>query len=157
MTPEQQELVRESWRRFDPTSRGASVQFYDRLFQLDPAAQELFAGIDMVEQERKLMAMFAEIVRVIDRPDELVGPVAGLGRRHVHYGVKDADYDSVGAALLWTLEQGLGDGFTPEVRAAWSEAYLMVATVMRRAATREQITGERPAAPSSEARADRKV
>jgi hemoglobin-like flavoprotein len=145
MTPEQQELVRKSWRRFNPASRAAGVQFYDRLFELHPAAQQLFAGIDMAEQERKLMTMLAEIVRVLDRPEELVGPVAALGRRHVHYGVKDSDYDSVGAALLWTLEQGLGEEFTPEVRAAWSEAYLIVSSVMRRAATREQITGEMPA------------
>jgi hemoglobin-like flavoprotein len=91
------------------------------------------------------MAMLAQIVHAIDRPDQLVSSVAALGRRHVHYGVKDADYESVGAALLWTLEQGLDDAFTPEVRAAWAEAYLTVATVMRRAAMREQITGERPA------------
>lgn len=91
------------------------------------------------------MTMFAQIVHAIDRPEELVSSVAALGRRHVHYGVKDADYDSIGAALLWTLEQGLGDEFTPEVKAAWAEAYLTVATVMRRAAVREQLTGERPA------------
>ena len=145
MTPEQQDLVRESWQRFDPTAREAGVQFYERLFELDPMAQQLFAGVDMAEQERKLMAMLAQIVQAIDRPEDLVSSVAALGRRHVHYGVKDADYESVGAALLWTLEQGLGDAFTPDVRAAWAEAYLMVATVMRRAATREQLTGERPA------------
>jgi hemoglobin-like flavoprotein len=145
MTPEQQELVRESWQRFDPRPRQVGVQFYERLFELDPMAQQLFAGVDMAEQERKLMAMLAQIVQAIDRPEDLVSSVAALGRRHVHYGVKDADYESVGAALLWTLEQGLGDAFTPDVRAAWAEAYLTVATVMRRAATREQLTGERPA------------
>jgi hemoglobin-like flavoprotein len=145
MTPEQQELVRESWRRFDPIPRAVSVQFYQRLFELDPTVQQLFAGVDLAEQERKLMAMLAQIVHAIDQPDELVTSVAALGRRHVHYGVKDGDYDSIGAVLLWTLEQSLGDAFTPEVRAAWAEAYLTVATVMRRAATREQITGELPA------------
>jgi hemoglobin-like flavoprotein len=145
MTPEQEELVRTTWRRFDPTPRAASVQFYQQLFELDPTVQQLFAGVDLAEQERKLMAMLAQIVHAIDQPEELVTSVAALGRRHVHYGVKDADYESVGAALLWVLEQNLGDAFTPEVRAAWTEAYLTVATVMRRAATREQITGERPA------------
>ena len=144
MTPEQEDLVRDSWQRFDPRPRGAVVQFYERLFELDPMAQQLFAGVDMAEQERKLMAMLAQIVQAIDRPEDLVSSVAALGRRHVHYGVKDADYESVGAALLWTLEQGLGDAFTPDVRAAWAEAYLIVATVMRRAATKEHLTGERP-------------
>lgn len=145
MTPEQQDLVRESWRRFEPTLRDAGAQFYERLFALNPVLQRLFAGVDMVEQEKKLMAMLAQIVQVIDQPDQLVGPVAMLGRRHVHYGVKDGDYESVGAALLWTLDEVLGDAFTPQVRAAWSEAYLTVATVMRRAAAREVITGEIPA------------
>jgi hemoglobin-like flavoprotein len=144
MTPEQQQLVRDSWRRFNPIPRAATVQFYQRLFELDPTVQHLFAGVDLAEQERKLMAMFAQIVGAIDRPEELVSSVAALGRRHVHYGVKDGDYDSIGAALLWTLEQGLGDAFTPEIRAAWAEAYLTVSAVMRRAAIREQITGERP-------------
>jgi hemoglobin-like flavoprotein len=138
MTAEQLELVRTSWQHFEPTLREAGAQFYERLFALDPAVQRLFAAIDMAEQERKLMAMFAEIVRVLDQPDQLVSDVAALGRRHVHYGVKDGDYESVGAALLWTLEQGLGDAFTAEVQAAWTEAYLLVATVMRRAAAREQ-------------------
>jgi hemoglobin-like flavoprotein len=138
MTPEQQDMVRRSWQEFDPRPRAAGVQFYERLFELDPTAQQLFGGVDIAEQERKLMAMLAQIVQTIDRPEDLVSSVAALGRRHVHYGVKDADYESVGAALLWTLEQGLGDAFTSEVRAAWAEAYLTVATVMRRAATREQ-------------------
>jgi hemoglobin-like flavoprotein len=145
MSPEQQELVRESWRRFEPTIRKASPQFYERLFELDPMAERLFAGVDMAAQEGKLMAMLAEIVRVLDQPGDLVSAVAPLGRRHVHYGVHDSDYESLGAALLWTLENRLGDEFTPEMRAAWSEAYLTVATIMRRAAGREVLTGERRA------------
>ena len=145
MTPEQQELLRESWRRFEPTLKEASPRFYQRLFELDPKAERLFAGVDLEAQERKLMTMLAEIVQVVDQPSDLVSVVAALGRRHVHYGVHDADYESLGAALLWTLEQGLGDAFTLEVRAAWSEAYLTVATIMRRAAVREELTGERPA------------
>ncbi len=136
MTPEQQALVRESWRRFEPTLRGAGGHFYDRLFELDPQLRQLFAGTDLEALEAKLMRMFGEIVGALDQPGELVAQVAALGRRHMQYGVKDADYESVGAALLWTLEQGLGEAFTPEVREAWTEAYLMVASVMRRAAAR---------------------
>ena len=83
--------------------------------------------------------MFGDIVRSLDQPAELVPEVAAPGRRHTHYGVKDPDYESMGAALLWTLEPGLGEAFTPELREAWSEAYLLVATVMRRAAAREHV------------------
>jgi hemoglobin-like flavoprotein len=141
MTPEQQALVRDSWERFEPTVRSAGAHFYDRLFELDPEARRLFAATDMSVQEAKLMQMFDDIVRSLDQPAELVPEVAALGRRHAHYGVKDGDYESVGAALLWTLEQVLGEAFTPDVREAWSEAYLLVATVMRRAAAREHGLG----------------
>jgi hemoglobin-like flavoprotein len=136
MTPEQRSLVRESWLRCQPTLREAGAQFYQRLFALDPGARHLFAGADMAEQQRKLVGMFTGILRMLDRPDELVPQVTDLGRRHGHYGVKDGQYESVGAALLWTLEQGLGEHFTPEVREAWTEAYLLVATLMRRGAGR---------------------
>jgi hemoglobin-like flavoprotein len=136
MSPEQQALVRESWRQFQPTLRSVGGHFYDRLFELDPRLRQLFAGVDLQALETKLMQMFGDIVQALDEPSALVAQVAALGRRHVQYGVKDGDYESVGAALLWTLEQGLGEAFTPEVREAWAEAYLMVATVMRRAAAR---------------------
>jgi hemoglobin-like flavoprotein len=85
--------------------------------------------------------MLTEIVAQLDRPECLVPNVSALGRQHMHYGVKDADYETVGAALLWTIEQGLGDGFTPAVREAWTEAYLLVATLMRRGSARTSSAG----------------
>jgi hemoglobin-like flavoprotein len=137
MTPETQRLVRESWARFEPDAERSAEFFYAKLFELDPEAERLFARTDMEAQGRKVMHMFAEIVRLLDRPEELVHEVADLGRRHLHYGVQDHQYDSVGAALLWTLERGLGPAFTDEVRDAWTEAYLLVSSVARRATTRE--------------------
>jgi hemoglobin-like flavoprotein len=136
MTREQRALVRESWLRCQPTLRQAGAQFYERLFALDPAARRLFAGTDMAAQQRKVVAMLTEIVAQLDRPESLVPEVSALGRQHVHYGVKEADYETAGAALLWTIEQGLGDAFTPAVREAWTEAYLLVATLMRRGGAR---------------------
>ena len=136
MTPEQHALVRESWRRFEPRLRASGLRFYQQLFELDPTVAHLFAHVDIEHQERKLMVMLAEIVRVLDRPHELVPELAGLGHRHVGYGVKDDDYASIGAVLLWLLEQVLGEEFTPELKQAWSEAYLLVSSVMRRAAAR---------------------
>ena len=141
MTKEQRALVRESWLRCQPTLRQAGAQFYERLFALDPAARRLFAGTDMAAQERKLVGMLTEIVAQLDRPELLLPNVSALGRQHVHYGVRDADYETVGAALLWTIEQSLGDGFTPAVRQAWTEAYLLVATLMRRGAGRTSSAG----------------
>ena len=138
MRPETERLVRESWSRFEPIAERSARFFYEKLFELDPEAQRLFARTDMEAQGRKVMQMFAEIVRTLDQPDTLVREVADLGRRHVHYGVRDSQYDSVGTALLWTLEHGLGPAFTDDVRNAWTEAYLLISTVLRRAAAREQ-------------------
>ena len=108
-----------------------------KLFELDPETRRLSAHTDMEAQGRKVMQMFGEIVRMLDQPEALVPEVADLGRRHVRYGVQDYQYDSVGTALLWALEQGLGPAFTDEVRNAWTEAYLLVSAVLRRATTRE--------------------
>jgi hemoglobin-like flavoprotein len=138
MTPETERLVRDSWTRFEPVAVQSAEFFYEKLFELDPEARRLFARTNMEAQGRKVMQMFAEIVRTLDQPEALVSEVADLGRRHVHYGVRDSQYDSVGIALLWTLERGLGSGFTAEVRSAWTEAYLLLSTVLRRAAVREQ-------------------
>ena len=136
MSPESERLVRESWAKFEPVAVESAGFFYDRLFELDPSARQLFAETDMTAQGHKVMRMFAAIVRHLDQADNLVAEVADLGRRHVRYGVQEHQYDSVGTALLWTLERGLGPAFTPEVRAAWTEAYLLLAAVLRRASAR---------------------
>ena len=148
MQAETERLVRESWTRFEPVAIESARYFYEKLFELDPEAQRLFAKTDMQAQYGKVMAMFAEIVRLLDHPEELVSEVADLGRRHVHYGVQDSQYDSVGVALLWTLEHGLGEHFTTAVRDAWTEAYLYVSAIARRATTREHqaISREHPIA-----------
>jgi hemoglobin-like flavoprotein len=138
MRPETERLVRESWNQFAPVAEQSAGFFYQKLFELDPEAQRLFARTDMELQGRKVMRMFAEIVRTLDQPHALIPEVADLGRRHVHYGVQDSQYDSVGTALLWTMERGLGPAFTDEVRDAWTEAYLLLSTVLRRAAAQEQ-------------------
>ena len=137
MTPENERLVRQSWQQFEPMAVASAAFFYEKLFELDPDARPLFARTDMEAQGRKVMHMFAEIVRSLDRPEQLVPEVADLGRRHVHYGVRDDQYGSVGTALLWTLERVLGPAFTPAVRDAWTEAYLLCAVILRRGAAQE--------------------
>ena len=136
MRPETEQVVRDSWAKFEPVAVESAAFFYAKLFELDPEAERLFATTDMVAQGHKVMRMFAEIVHNLDRPETLVAEVADLGRRHVGYGVQDHQYDSVGVALLWTLERGLGPAFTDEVRNAWTEAYLLLSTVARRATAR---------------------
>src|SRR4051795_5066718 len=133
MTPENQSLVRDSFVKIVPIAPQAAALFYDRLFQLDPSLKPLFTG-DMNEQGRKLMAMISMAVANLDKLHTIVPAVRDLGRRHVGYGVESAQYDTVAAALLWTLGQGLGAAFTPPVEAAWTEAYTILATVMKDAA-----------------------
>lgn len=139
MSPESERLVRESWEATRPMSDAVVTVFYARLFESNPSLARLFDGTNMAEQRRKFTVMVSEIVRVLDQPDLLVGEVADSGRRHVNYGVQDRDYEDVGAALIWALDQGLGDQFTPETRAAWREAYDLLAAVMRRSASRPSV------------------
>jgi hemoglobin-like flavoprotein len=133
MTPEQVRLVQDSYAKVGPIADAAADLFYGRLFATAPEVRALFPE-DMAGQKRKLMAMLGLAVANLGRPETVVPAVRDLGRRHVAYGVEAAHYAPVGAALLWTLEQGLGPDFTPEVRAAWTETYGLVAGIMKDAA-----------------------
>ena len=124
-------LVQETFAMVAPIAEQAAGLFYNRLFELDPNLRPLFKESDMKEQGRKLMGMLAMVVNGLARVDQLAPAVETLGRRHVDYHVRPDDYRTVGAALLWTLEQGLGEKFTPEVRDAWTAAYGLLATVMQ--------------------------
>jgi hemoglobin-like flavoprotein len=134
MSPEQKEIVKTTWAAVLPIADTAAGLFYDRLFAIDPSTRSMFANIDMVEQKKKLMQALAFVVNGLDRTEQLVPTIQNLGRNHVRYGVSDRHYDSVGAALLWTLEQGLKDGWKPAVKDAWVAAYTLVAGVMKDAA-----------------------
>ncbi len=133
MTDEQKDLVRDSYAKVSPDAVAVAALFYRRLFEIDPDLRPLFKG-DMAEQGSKLMAMIGTAVANLRQIDTVVPAVQQLGRRHAGYGVKAADYDTVGAALLWTLEQGLGQGFTPPVQEAWTVCYGTLAGVMKDAA-----------------------
>jgi hemoglobin-like flavoprotein len=134
MTPEQVQLIKTSWAQVVPISDKAAELFYGKLFEMDPSLKPLFSG-DMVEQGKKLMKMINTAVNGLDRLGEIVPAVQQLGVRHVSYGVKDEHYDTVGAALLWTLEAGLGDAFTEETKDAWATVYGILADTMKAAAT----------------------
>jgi hemoglobin-like flavoprotein len=129
MTPEQIALVQDSFRKVVPIAGLAADIFYDRLFETAPEVRPLFPT-NMTEQKGKLVKMLAIAVNGLTKLDEIVPAVQDLGRRHAGYKVKSAHYDAVGAALLWTLGQGLGEAFTAEVKAAWAETYGLLAGVM---------------------------
>lgn len=138
----EKKLIQNSWRLVIPIKDTAADLFYRRLFELKPSYQQLFKG-DMASQKRKLVAMLAFIVKSLDWPDaawrdqvaeedDLFLVVLALGRRHSElYHIPDAAYATVGDALLWTLDYGLGKEFTAPVRAAWTKVYGLVATAMK--------------------------
>ncbi|PKB70571.1 MAG: hemin receptor [SAR202 cluster bacterium Io17-Chloro-G6] len=128
-------LVQSSWSKVIPISDMAAELFYGRLFETDPSTKVLFKG-DLKEQGRKLMAMITEAVQGLNDLEGLVPAVQDLGRRHGGYGVQEKHYGSVASALLWTLEQGLGEAFTPEVKSAWTETYMLLAAVMKEASAK---------------------
>lgn len=130
MTPEQKELVQSSFEKVKPIADIAATLFYGRLFELDPKLENLFTG-DLSEQGHKLMQMIGLAVKGLDRADELESLLRELGARHVGYGVEERDYETVGTALLWTLERGLGDAFTSDVRNAWMSVYEFLAREMK--------------------------
>jgi hemoglobin-like flavoprotein len=141
MSPEDKALVKTTWAMVVPIADVAATLFYERLFALDSSLRPMFDQTDMKEQRRKLLAALGTVVNGLDNLEPLIPVLENLGRSHSRYGVKDGHYETVGAALLWTLEQGLGEAWTPAVKAAWTRAYGTVANVMRSAA-------ESPAMPA---------
>lgn len=135
LTSKEIELIQSSWANVVPISDKAAELFYGKLFELDPELKKLFQN-DMAEQGQKLMKMIGTAVAGLNRLDEIVPAVESLGERHVAYGVKDKDYDTVGEALIWTLGVGLGDSFTDEVKEAWLMVYGVLANTMKGAAAK---------------------
>ena len=148
MTPEQVDIIQETFQSVVPIQETAAELFYDHLFQLDPSIRPLFTG-DMVAQGRALMGAIGTVVSGLKNPEAVVPTVEQLGIRHLDYGVTDTHYTTVGEALLWTLGQGLGDAFTSEAKDAWSEAYLMVSGIMMEAAYAENAQRESDAADAA--------
>ncbi|MGE0875513.1 MAG: globin family protein [Burkholderiales bacterium] len=133
MTPREIEIVQQTFEKVRPIASVAAELFYQRLFELDPSIARLFKG-DMNEQGRKLMNMIAAGVRGLSNTPALIPVLTDLGRRHTAYGVMQTHYVTVGTALIWTLEQGMGRDFTAEVRDAWCAAYELMAGVMQQGA-----------------------
>jgi hemoglobin-like flavoprotein len=138
VTPEQKTLVRSSFAKVVPIADVAAQLFYARLFELDPSLRHMFKG-DMQEQGRKLMNMIKVAVVNLDRLEDIIPAVQALGARHARYNVEDRHYDTVASALLWTLEKGLGEDFTPQTRQAWIEVYTLLSGVMKEAAANAEL------------------
>jgi nitric oxide dioxygenase len=129
MTPDQVQLVQQSFAKVAPISEQAAVLFYDRLFEVAPAVKSLFPA-DMTEQRRKLMATLAVVVNGLGNLETILPAASALATRHVSYGARPEHYPVVGGALLWTLEKGLGDEWTPDLADAWTAAYGTLSSFM---------------------------
>jgi len=138
MTPQQKELVQQTWTMVVPIADTAAELFYGRLFELEPSYKAMFKN-DMTEQGKKLMKTINIAVTALDDVEPLIPVLKKMGADHVGYGVKERDYNVVGAALIWTLEKGLGDAFTDEVKNAWGAVYEVLASVMKEGAAEAEV------------------
>jgi hemoglobin-like flavoprotein len=129
MTPDQAKAIQDSFKLVAPISDQAAALFYGRLFEIAPEVKPLFRG-DMADQGRKLMATLGVVVNSLGDLEAILPAASALAKRHVDYGVKAADYTPVGAALLWTLEKGLGERWTPQLAQAWGAAYALLSDYM---------------------------
>jgi hemoglobin-like flavoprotein len=140
----QKQLIRHTFAQIEPVAAVAAALFYGRLFEIAPELRHLFrydmGTPGMAQQGNKLMQTLAVAVAHLDNLGAVLPAIEALARRHVAYGVTAQHYDTVGAALLWTLGQGLGDAYTPEVEAAWAHLYTTLAGIMKQAAYSEAVT-----------------
>jgi hemoglobin-like flavoprotein len=129
MTPDQVKLVQQSFAKVVPVSDRAAVLFYDRLFEIAPAVKSMFPA-DLTEQRKKLMATLAVVVNGLGDLQSVLPAASAPAVRHLSYGARAEHYPVVGAALLWTLEKGLGEAWTPEIAGAWTAAYATLSGFM---------------------------
>ncbi len=137
MHESQIDLIQDSFKSVAPIADAAAEIFYADLFETAPEVKPYFAGSDMKEQGAKLMTTLGVVVNGLRDLDKIVPVAEDLAKRHVGYGVKAQDYDAVGASLIRTLEKGLGEDFTDDVKGAWVEAYTLLSSVMVSAAYSE--------------------
>ena len=129
MTPEQVSLVQQSFSKVVPIADTAAVLFYDRLFEVAPQVKGMFPA-DMTDQRKKLMATLAVVVNGLSNLESILPAASALATRHVAYGARPEHYPVVGATLLWTLEKGLGEAWTPDIAEAWTAAYGLLSGYM---------------------------
>lgn len=140
MDTNQIQILQRSFALVEPIADTAAAMFYNRLFELESSLRPLFKS-DLRSQGKKLMSSLKLVVTGLENPEKIIPAVRGLGKRHAGYGVQPEHYSLVGQALLWTLEEGLGAAYTPEVEAAWVSAYALLSSLMQEAATEiDQVT-----------------
>ena len=133
MTPEQKQLIRESFPAIREMAGPVSLLFYGRLFALDPALRPMFRQ-DIELQGRKLMDMLTAVVDNLEHFEGLAPTLRALGQKHAGYGVRPEHYQTVARALMWALGQALDTRFYPELRSAWLAIIEAVSLSMKKGA-----------------------
>ncbi len=123
-------LIRASFVQVAAIASPAAILFYGRLFHLDPSTRAVFARADMRAQGTRFIAALGYAVATLDKPDRLLPIARDLARRHAGQGLQPEHYRSIGQALDWMLKECLAEDFTPELRAAWREAFARLATAV---------------------------
>jgi hemoglobin-like flavoprotein len=134
MTPRQINLVRDTWQVAAKSADIVGPLFYETLFDIAPEVKPMFSRTTVPEQSKKLLTMLSYVVSKLDSLGDIVEEVGKLAQRHVKYGVQDMHYTYVGAALLMTLEKGLGDAWNDEVKDAWATCFGVLSSAMMNAA-----------------------
>ena len=134
MTTQQIDLIRATWKLVAANADQAGPLFYETLFEIAPELKPMFSRTTVPEQSKKLLAMLSYIINKLDSLEDILDEIAKLARRHVNYGVEEKHYGYVGAALLMTLEKGLGDAWNDEVKDAWTTCYGILSSAMMNAA-----------------------
>jgi nitric oxide dioxygenase len=130
MTNDQIQLVQQSWASVVRLPEVVGPLFYGRLFEIAPELKPMFSKASIPEQSKKLFMMLNYVITKLSRLEEVLEEVSALAKRHVGYGVQTEHYTTVGQALLWTLEKGLGDKWTEDLKAAWTECYTVLSSAM---------------------------
>jgi hemoglobin-like flavoprotein len=139
MTSKQIEIVKTTWAMVAPLAEQVGPLFYNRLFEIAPETKPLFQRTSIPEQSKKLLAMLNYVISKLDKLETLLDEINALALRHVQYGVKTEHYEKVGAALLWTLEQGLQSAWTDETKDAWITCYVLLSGAMLQATNRKLV------------------
>lgn len=132
MDKQEIQTLQKSFDLVEPIAETAASLFYARLFELDPSLRPMFKS-DLKTQGEKLMSTLKLVVVGLDNPEKIIPAVQSLGKRHASYGAQPQHYETVGAALLWTLEKGLGEAYTPDVENAWKNAFTLLSDLMQEA------------------------
>lgn len=130
MTPEHIQCIQTTWAEIAPDASHAMAAFYRRLFAIDPAIAPLFANTSMYEQQTRLAATLQSAIDRLHDIEGVTTVLQALGKKHAPYPIDERHFESVGDALLWTLEHALGPAWSAEAKAAWGSLYGTVASTM---------------------------